>query len=138
MRLKIIGEIFLSLIVSIVIFLLIVYIGRGIIYLLDMLRGLDNDFIQTLFRDILIPGLLAPFVGVLLVQNSEIKIVIILKIILFFGVVFSLIYFDIIKFESVVFSNPKKYVLIELPFSCFYAYLKITSDLKDYGKINFD
>ena len=138
MQIKIIREVFLSLIVSVVVFLLIVYIGRGLIYILDILRGLDNNYIQTLFRDILIPGFIAPFISVMLVQHSEKKIVVAAKILLFICVVFSLIYFDIIGFNSTIFHNNKKYNLIGIILSCLFAYLKTTSDLKTYGKIHFD
>lgn len=58
---KIPFEILFSLVKSVVVFFLIVYVGRGIIYVLDIVRGLDKDYIQTLFRDILIPGFIAPF-----------------------------------------------------------------------------
>jgi hypothetical protein len=135
---KIPFEILFSLVKSVVVFFLIVYVGRGIIYVLDIVRGLDKDYIQTLFRDILIPGFIAPFWSVLVYENSENKIVIFLKILLFVGVMFALIHFNVIEISSTVFQNNIMYILIGMPLSCLFAFFKINSDLKTYGEIRID
>lgn len=130
--------ILLSLVKSVAVFFLIVYVGRGIIYVLDIVRGLDKDYIQTFFRDILIPGFIAPFgsvFSVLVYENTKNKVVVFIKTLLFFGVIFALIYFNVIELSSTVFLNNKMYVLVGLSLSCLFAFLKINSDLKTYGEI---
>lgn len=131
-------EILLSLVKSIIIFFLIVYVGRGIVYVLDIVRELDKDYIQTLFRDILIPGFIAPFWSVLVFENSKNKIVIFIKILLFVGVISALIQYNLIELNSTVFQNNKMYILIGMPLSCLYAFFKVNSDLDTDGEIRFD
>lgn len=132
---KIPFEILLSLVKSVIVFFLIVYVGRGIIYVLDILRGLDKDYIQTLFRDVLIPGFFAPCCSVLFYENSKNKIVIFIKILLFVGVIFTLIHYNIIDISSTVFQNNKMYILIGVPISCLFTFIKINSDLNTNGEI---
>lgn len=71
-------------------------------------------------------------------ENSENKIVIFLKILLFVGVMFALIHFNVIEISSMVFHNNIMYILIGMPLSCLFAFFKINSDLKTYGEIRID
>lgn len=128
-------EIIISVIAAIIIWLAIVFVSKGVIYLLDWARGLENDFFQTLFRDLIVPGVIAPYFSLILVQDCKKTSVVFLKSLIFLSTVFTFVFFEVININS---TNYKNYILIALPISCLFAYFKIISDFKDYGRIEMD
>jgi hypothetical protein len=51
------GITLLGIVVSIIIFIAVWYIGGILLNLLDMTRGLSNDKLQSIFKEIFMPGL---------------------------------------------------------------------------------
>ncbi len=67
--------------------IIIFYIARGIIYLLDFTRGLDSDFIQGLFIELFVPGFamyISLELGKSIFLKSWYKVGILFSILLFF------------------------------------------------------
>lgn len=87
-----------------ILWLVVYYIARGAIYLLDLLRGLDSDLIQGLGIELLAPGVamyISLKVSKSIFTNSWAKVGLVFAILLFFGLYFS--FGDFIKptYESV-------------------------------------
>lgn len=87
-----------------ILWLVVYFIARGAIYLLDLLRGLDSGLIQGLGIELLAPGVamyISLKVSKSIFTNSWAKVGLVFSILLFFGLYF---YFgDFIKptYESV-------------------------------------
>ena len=75
-----------------ILWLVIYYLARGAIYLLDLLRGLDNDLIQGLGIELLAPGValyLSLKICKSIFTNSRLKVGLVLSILFFFVLYFS-------------------------------------------------
>ena len=91
-----------------ILWLLIYYIARGAIYLLDLMRGLNDDLLQGVFGELLVPGValyLSLKAGKSIFDKSLIKVGLILSIVLFFALYFSFGNFikpiyDSVKFDT--------------------------------------
>jgi hypothetical protein len=75
-----------------VLWLVVYYIARGAIYLLDLLRGLDSDLLQGLGIELLTPGV-AMYISLKICKslytNSWAKVGLVFSILLFFWLYFS-------------------------------------------------
>ena len=72
---------------SIILWIVIYYIGRGAIYLLDVFRGLDSDLIQGVGIELIVPGVAMYFslnICKSIFSNSWLKIGLVLSLLLFF------------------------------------------------------
>lgn len=72
---------------SVILWLCIYYLARGAVYLLDLLRGLDNDLIQGLGIELVAPGFamyLSLYICKSIFVKSWLKFSVVMSILLFF------------------------------------------------------